>query len=142
MMLLKKFALLAGAALLLLPAAFAGPQRPGKWEITTQMDMPGMSVPANTTTICISPKDAENPDKAVPHPQSRPGHENNCKVSDYKVDGNKVSWTMKCEGDHPMSGAGEITYSADSYTGLFKINAQGRDMAIKYNGKRLGDCDK
>ena len=118
-------------------------RRDGKWEVKIEMDMPGMPVnmPAMTTTQCVTPEEASDPQKAMP-PQGRGGGNQDCKISDYKVDGNKVSWSMKCEGKQPMSGTGEFVYAADAYTGQMKMDMGGRGMSMKYSGKRLGDCTK
>jgi len=64
------------------------------------------------------------------------------KVSDDKVTGNKVTWSMKCEGPEAMSGTGEITYGENTYDGVMKMERQGQTMTMKYTGKRLGDCLK
>ena len=65
-----------------------------------------------------------------------------CKVSDFKTDGNKVSWNVKCEGKQPVSGTGEITFSEDSYTGWSKMKMGEQEITTKMTGKRLGDCTK
>jgi hypothetical protein len=122
-----------------------------KWEVTTEMEMPnmpnmpaGMKMPSFTTTQCVTPEDAKDPQKAMP--QGRGGRggpdPDKCKMSDYKVDGNKVSWSMKCDPPEEMTGTGEFTYAADTYTGVMKMNRGGQTMTMKYSGKRIGDCDK
>jgi hypothetical protein len=129
------------AALVGSVAALAqGPRRDGKWEVTMQMEMPGLPVqmPPTTSTQCITPEQAANPQQSVP--QTGRGRAGDCKVSDYKVEGPKVTWTMKCEGTEPMSGTGEMVYGADSYKGAIKINASGRSMTMNLSGKRVGDC--
>lgn len=114
------------------------PVRDGRWEITTEMDMPGMpmKMPATKTTQCITKEQAADPNQSVPK-SSRGG---DCKVSDYKVVGNKVTWNMACTGKEAMTGSGEITYGTDSYTGSMKMSSGGRDMTMNYTAKRLGDC--
>jgi hypothetical protein len=141
----------AGTAVL---AAQAGPRRDGNWEITIDMQMPGMpnmpagmTMPPMKTTQCITKADAADPAKAIPaRPQRGGGPPSDCTVSDYKTEGNKVSWSMVCTGANPMSGTGEMTYGADSYTGVMNMHGQqaGLPMAVamKYSGKRLGDCEK
>jgi hypothetical protein len=131
----------AAAALLALPALAASPQKPGEWQITTEFeaaDMP-MKMKPVVTTKCVTKEDVENPERAVPK-----GHENSsCKVSDYKVNGNKVTWSMKCEspnGGGPVTGTGEITFAGDTYTGWSKMAMKDHDMTIKWTAKRLGDC--
>ena len=132
--------------------AQTGPRRDGNWEVTMEMDMPGMpqgmSMPPIKTTQCITKEEAADPNKTIPQrPAGRgAGNPNDCKVSDYKVDGNKVTWSMKCEGAQPMSGTGEFVYGTDSYTGTMKMDmargGQPMAMTMKYSGKRLGDCVK
>ena len=127
-------------------SAFAqGPRRDGRWEVKMEMDMPGMpaGMPPVTTTQCITPAEAQDPQKSMPQSGRGRGSSGDCKVSDYKVEGNKVSWAMKCEGRESMSGTGEIVYSGDSYAGTMKMDMGGRGaMTMKYTGKRLGDCTK
>jgi hypothetical protein len=117
------------------------PRRDGRWEVKTEMEMPGMpmKMPAMTTTQCITKEQADDPQRSVPQGRGAP---NNCKVSDYKVTGNKVSWSMKCEGPEAMSGTGEITYGENTYDGVMKMVREGQTMTMKYTGKRLGDCPK
>lgn len=117
-----------------------GPRRDGRWEITAEMDMPGMpmKMPAFKTIQCITKEQADDPNQALPKGQQ--GKDSDCKVSDYKVIGNKVTWTMTCTGETAMSGTGELTYATDTYDGWMKMKMDGAEMAMKYTGKRLGDC--
>lgn len=119
-----------------------GPRRDGRWEVKMEMEMPGMpmKMPPMTSVQCITKEQAEDPQRTVP--QAGRGAQNNCKVSDYKVVGNKATWSMKCEGPEAMSGTGEITYGENTYEGVMKMDHQGQAMTMKYSGKRLGDCTK
>jgi Protein of unknown function (DUF3617) len=137
-------ALVVAASILSLSLAAQGPRRDGRWEVKMEMDMPGMpqGMPPITTTQCITPEDAKDPQKAMPQGRGGRGASDNCKVSDYKVDGNKITWAMKCEGPQPMTGTGEFVYAADTYTGTMKMDRGGQMMSMKYSGKRLGDCVK
>lgn len=122
-----------------------GPRRDGEWEVTIEREMAGLpaGLPPTTTKQCITPADAADPQKAAP-PQGGRGNQGNCKVSDYKVEGNQVSWSMTCEGrGQPMTGKGLFTYEQNAYTGTMTMDMQGRGtMTMKYKGKRLGDCTK
>jgi len=117
------------------------PRRDGRWEVKTEMEMPGMpmKMPAMTTTQCITKEQAEDPQRSVPQGRGAP---NNCKVFDYKAAGNKVTWSMKCEGPEAMSAVGEMTYGENTYDGVMKMERQGQTMTMKLAGKRLGDCPK
>ena len=77
------------------------PMKPGKWEITTQMDMPGMQMPARTFTKCVTKEDAENAENAIP----RGRQDSSCKLSDVKVEGHTISWKMNC-AERQMTGEG------------------------------------
>ena len=136
---MKLFTTLA-VCLLAIPAfaddAPKNPIKPGKWEVTTQMDMPGMQMPARTFTKCITKEDTANLESAIPRGQ----RDSACKISDVKVEGSTVSWKMNCEDRH-MSGDGKVTYEAEAYTGEMHVKSERGDMTLKYTGKRLGECD-
>lgn len=119
-----------------------GSRRDGRWEVTTEMDMPGMpmKVPAMKTIQCVTKEQADDPNQSVPKGQQ--GKNSDCKVSDYKVAGNKVTWTTTCTGKNAMTSTGELTYAADTYEGWTKIKTGDTEMTMKYTGKRLGDCTK
>ena len=131
-----------------------GPRRDGNWDVTIEMQMPnmpnmpqGMTIPPIKTTQCITKEQAADPSQAMPTPPQRGGGPApDCKVSDYKTVGNKVTWSMSCTGAAAASGTGEFVYGDDSYTGQMVMNVErgGQPMAMtmKYTGKRLGDCTK
>jgi hypothetical protein len=137
----RMFAVLACVIALSWAAAAQGPRRDGNWEITMQMDMPGMpmQMPPMKTTQCITPQQANDPNLSLPK-----GGDNasDCKVTDQKIVGNTISWAIKCEGKSPMTGTGEITYAGNSYDGWMKMQTAQGAMTMKYTGKRLGDCTK
>ena len=121
-------------------AAAQSPMRPGCWEVTAQMDMPGMPVqmPAMKNTQCVTQQQIDSPNRGLPSgPAKNP---NDCKVSDYKTSGNTVSWHMSCAGPQPMTGTGELRFNGDTYEGVVKMMMEQKEMAMKFSGKRLGDC--
>ncbi|MEK7712131.1 MAG: DUF3617 family protein, partial [Pseudomonadota bacterium] len=73
-----------------------------------------------------------------------------CKVSDQKVNGNTVTWTMRCRAQERMiEGQGKITYKGERYDGVMDaklISADYRSPAVGYQytmqGQRLGACGK
>lgn len=114
------------------------PQKPGKWKIAMQMEMPGIPVkiPPVNFEMCLTEEDLKDPQKAVPNdPKS------DCKVGDYEIDGNTVTWTVSCP-KQKMTGSGEITFTDDSYSGAMKMKVGEQEMATKYSGKWLGTCTK
>jgi hypothetical protein len=139
-----RYLLLVGAMLTIGVGILAQnqPRRDGDWEIKVEMQMPGMpmNMPAQTIRQCLTPQDVTDPQKSVP-PAGRGRGQNDCKVSDYKTEGNKTTWSVSCPSEG-MTGTGEFIYAENSYTGTMKMMAGGRDMTMKYTGKRLGDCTK
>ena len=106
----------------------------GFWEITTKTKIPGMEMPPMKHTQCITKNDL------VPQ-SSQPGQE--CKITETKVIGNTVTWTMQCKTQgEEMKGTGKITYSGDSFEGTIIISMPQANMKITthISGKRIGDC--
>ena len=116
-----------------------GALREGKWEMTTQMQMPGvpMQLPATTRTQCVTK--AQQDDPASTLPSGSPDPQADCKASDYRQDGKKVTWKLTCTGSQPMTGQGSIVVDGDRYDGTMMTMDQG-SMTMKCAGKRVGDC--
>src|SRR5258705_9159780 len=64
------------------------------WEVTSQMLMEGMAVPAQKLKVC-APKDWKEPPGAADERRK-------CKNSDVKQDGAKVTWKTVCAGPPEM----------------------------------------
>lgn len=130
-----RFAAAASLLFLLVPSPAPAADPPGVlWEQTSQMAMAGMptQMPAQTVRVCSAKTWTKPP----------PGGDKSCVTSNYKMAGNKVTWTMQCSGQMPMQGTGEITFAgSDAYTGAIQTTAQGMNMTIKLSGKKVGACD-
>lgn len=116
--------------------AASGPDiKEGLWEITSSMKMQGMNMPSYTHTQCITKNDL------VPK-SSQPGQE--CTISNYKIKGNTVSWSIKCSNQGgEMEGTGRITYMGDSFEGTMKMkmSGSGTEVTTHMTGRRIGDCN-
>ena len=130
--------LLATLALAIPAIAADSPQKPGKWQTKMQMEMPGMpfKMPPVTMEVCVTEEDLKDPQKSVPNDPKNP-----CKVGDYQVDGNTVSWTVDCPQQN-MKGKGKITFTESSYAGEMKMQMDEQEMTAKYSGKWMGECKK
>ena len=132
---LKAFGLLLACSLVFLSSALAQQGSGIKYRVTNKMEMAGMpfAMPAQTTEVC-GPKNA-SADSLVPR-------QDNCRVLDYKVAGNKSSFRMVCTGKDAMTGTGEFEMlGAQGYRGKMTMNTDGEQMVFSFDGKRLGDCD-
>lgn len=127
-------------------AMAAGPHfNDGKWSVSYQMEVVGMPFPmppiTARKTMCL------NKENYVPD-NSQQGQE--CKVSDRKVNGNTVTWTMRCHAqERTIEGHGTVTYQGDRYDGVMDAKLISNDNAgpavgYKYSmqGQRLGACEK
>ncbi|MEI6127009.1 MAG: DUF3617 family protein [Pseudomonadota bacterium] len=111
----------------------------GLWEITTTIDMPGMpaGMPPMKQTQCMTKKDM------IPQNQEK-GQD--CKIVQTKLDGNTVTWTMKCGSEEgAMEGSGKITYAGDRFNGSFIMTMQDPEqgkmqMTQKMSGRKTGPC--
>lgn len=115
----------------------------GEWGVNYRMEVVGMPFPIppiNTKkTMCLN-KNNYVPDTA------QQGQD--CKLSDQKVNGNTVTWTMHCQTkEGKVEGKGKITYKGERYDGSMDaqlISSANPDMPMRYkytmNGERLGAC--
>jgi hypothetical protein len=139
MLMLRKLLVISVVLLTSLSTSIAGSgpnMQEGKWEVTTRMEMPGMStsMPAVTSTQCLTKKDF------VPQ-GSQQGQE--CNITKTKVDGNTVTWTVKCSGQGgELTGTGRMTYSGSSFKGTIEMTMTQPNMKMisHINGHRIGDC--
>ena len=129
----------AAALVAVAPVSAAdNPQKPGKWAITMQMDIPNMPIkmPPMKFDVCLTEEDLKDPQKSVPNdPKSK------CTVGDYKIDGDTVTWTVDCP-KQDTKGSGQITFAGDSYDGWMKMKTGDQELTTKYAGKWMGACTK
>ena len=137
---LKKLSIASVVLFIAISICFAGSEpnmQEGKWEITTKMNIPamGMDMPPMSHTQCLTKKNL------IPQ-KSQSGEE--CKITQTKLTGNTVTWTMQCSGGHggDMKGNGEITYNGNSLKGKIEMTMPQANMKITshISGHRIGDC--
>jgi hypothetical protein len=136
---MKAGVLFAASSLLIALPAFGLDLKPGKYEITAKVEMAGMpgGMPQVTSTQCLT---KENP---VPNGSA---DSQDCKVTDMKTDGNKITYAMECDQQgRKMTSSGEMIYEDGSFesTSTMKMGPSAGGMAIKSNitGKWVGECD-
>ena len=108
------------------------------WDMTVKMDMAGMpSMPAQSHRICKPA--GKNDENLIPQKE-------NCKISDVKRSGNKLSFKMACDQDgSKFTGTGEMTSGPDSMNGIMKMkgtmDGESMDMSQSFSGKKVGSCN-
>jgi len=105
-----------------------------KWKVTNTMQMGGMSMPGQTSTICKQPgADSEQPPIRT---------DDSCQTYDMKRSGNVQSFKMRCTGENAAEGSAQLTYiNPDHYQGKMEITTGGETMVMNYEGQKLGQCD-
>ncbi|HEY0284498.1 MAG TPA: DUF3617 family protein [Vicinamibacterales bacterium] len=115
------------------------PIRPGSWQATVKMSMPGMGdMPPTTQTTCVTPAMVKDPAGAVPKgPEG-----SDCKMDDYKFTGNTATYKMTCTKPAPMTIVGEMKYTGtEAYTGTLAMDMSGQKMTMSFDAKRVGECE-
>jgi hypothetical protein len=129
--------LLAGVSLLQPSMAQSAEMiKPGLWEISTVIEMPGIPFqqPPQTVRHCISQQEAKDPVNTLPMSKD-------CKILDLRSSENKINWKVECSGEMSGKGEGEIARKSDlSYEGTTKIQTQGIIFNMKHKGTRIGEC--
>jgi len=132
------FALTGLFAAIALPAfADALKLKPGLWETTFEMTNPFTGTQSQTRTECLEENEFD--------PESMMGPNDNCKVTQSKLKGNTLTFTMACNMD---GGSGTMTgeYTTDGKTGSGKMTmtmsfgGQTMEMRSTTTARRLGDC--
>jgi Protein of unknown function (DUF3617) len=117
----------------------------GEWGVRYRMEVVGAPFPMPPITanksMCLDGKNY------VPD-TTQEGQD--CKVSDTRVTGDTVSWTLRCTTrEGTIEGQGKITYRGERYDGTMDaklVSAGNPGMPIHYRytmeGQRLGNCKK
>jgi len=115
------------------PAAAQG--KDDLWETSSKMDMPGMpmAMPAQVNRVCLG-KSRKDED-LIPRQE-------NCRVTDSKRTGNRLTYRMECTGNEPSVIVGDLTLGNNSYEGQMKMTLTKTNdtMNMALSGRRVGDC--
>lgn len=132
------------AMLVAAPALAAAPDfKAGEWATSYRMEVTGMPFPM--PPIAVKRSACLTPERYVPD-NAQQGQD--CKVSDTRVEGNTVTWTMRCAArEGTIEGKGRITYRGERYDGAMDatlVAADGPGSPLRYRytmeGQRLGAC--
>jgi hypothetical protein len=128
-----------GWILLALPvAALAADQamKPGLYDYTVKMEMPGMpfEMPAQKFQHCLTQADM---DKGKQY-DNQSDRGSDCEVKNLKQSAGKASFDLACKDG--TTGKAEYTFSGDGMSGKTVITREGTPMTMAMSAKRAGDC--
>jgi hypothetical protein len=113
--------------------------RAGRYEMITEMEMPGMKMPPNKKLECITADDLKDFSKFVISDMG-----SDCKVPEVKLTSGEMTFTANCTGGgKALTMSMKMTFAGTSMTGLMTATEKGKPvMTIRSSGKRVGDCTK
>lgn len=135
---MRKLMKLAAVAALALPLAAFAQMKPGMYEYTVKMSIPGgPTMPQQTMQRCLTPADLEG-NKAYQMPQQG----SDCKVSDFRENGGKFSYKMACTKPQKLDGTAQGSYTPAGMNMDMTMNMADMPgpMTQSISAKRLGDC--
>jgi hypothetical protein len=125
-------ALLALASLV---GTHAAAQTKGEmWEISTQMNIPGMpaGMGAQTQRLC----QGDDPERAAAKDKNR----ESCTVKDRKQTATRTTLTMVCK-DGTMTIDQQFNAARTEFKGTMKMTGKDGDMTMNTVGRKVGTCD-
>ena len=131
---MREMARLASAAAGLAVAALVHAQGADElWQMTTRMEMEGMQLPAAQQQVCMK--------KGETRAEGLGQQDPNCKVTEQRRSGNKLTWKVVCTGENAMTGTGEMTRNRDTLEGRMLMKGRDGEMKIVYSGRLGGTCN-
>jgi hypothetical protein len=127
---MKKLLLLL-ALLLFVPSALAAEDFTGKW--TGSFVGVGPDGQEHTETIFM---DLVHKGAALSG-TAGPSIERQWKISDGKVDGNKLSFVVNADADHPMKATINLAFAEGHLNGEFQAEADGMKLVAKVDATRV-----
>lgn len=122
---------------------FKGKMKPGMYEVTMEMEMPGMPAGMGKHKInnCVSAEDIES--GKVAKGNDKPDR---CEIKDFKMSGNTATYTTVCKGDPEMTADTRISFLDSGYKMDMKMtmNQGGQVMKAtqRMEGRLVGPCKK
>lgn len=105
------------------------------WEISSKTEFDGMPIPAPPQRVCKKKGQVGG----EPSPMGM-----NCKTTDHKTTGNRVTYRIACAGKDQMNGTGERTTGPGRFSGKMDlagtISGEKSRISMSYSGKLVGSC--
>ncbi len=125
------------ALVLLLPLSCIAADDGELWEVTSQMNIPGM--PAGMAGMGQAPQRVCTGKDPKQDATKRPDMKD-CKVTDFKQTGPRMTMTLNCPRGQAVI---DQTFNAarTEYKGSMKMTGKDGEMVINTSGRKLGTCD-
>jgi len=129
------FAIAVGLASVAALAADKG-MKPGLYDYTVKMEMPGMpfAMPAQNFQNCVKQEDVDKGEQYKQHDDRN----KQCETKNLKQEAGKASFDIACKDG--TTGHADYTFDGNSMTGKTVMNHDGHPMIMNMSAKRSGDC--
>jgi hypothetical protein len=115
--------------------AQAPPVRPGQYEFKIEIRLPDTPQPMTVTQMeCITPEDAADFFKKMRADVA--AADEDCKLTDPVIAGNKVTWDSDCDGN--VTAKSEMTLTTDGFTGVLRTVSDGEVMPFGITARWVG----
>ena len=131
----RLFAIIALATPLAAVAADAG-MKPGLYDYTVKMDIPGMpfAMPPQSFQHCLTQADVDS-GKQYENQQNK-----DCAVKNLKQSAGKATFDLACKDG--TTGTAEYALTGDGMSGKTVMSKDGHPMTLNMSARRAGDCKK
>lgn len=137
---MKKSPALLTALLMLSPIAQAAEMAPGLWNLTINLDAPGIPEQMRTQQQqdCLSVEDAKDPEASL----RKSWQEDSCSDAELKKSGNTLSWSATCNVPGTQSRThitGKmVMHNSKHYTSELTMKGNNHQMKTVVEGKWAG----
>jgi len=104
------------------------------WQISTSMQMAGMSMPARTMQVCVPKGKAQ---EALSKPRG-PGMGDSCSIQDVTQDASHYAAKFMCTGKQTVQGTVETLFGGDHAKTTMTMQMNGQTMTINNDSQKLG----
>ena len=134
---MNKVSIAVAISFVSLAVSAADGMKPGNYEYTVKMEMPGMpfAMPPQTINHCLTQADV---DKGKQYQTNNDQDNGGCEIKNMKQSAGKATFDMACKDG--TTGKAEYAFTKDSMTGKTVMTREGQPMNMNMSAKRTGDC--
>lgn len=124
------------------PLAYAGDLTPGKWDLTVEMDAPGLpeQMRKRVQQDCLTPEQAASPEAAL----KKSWKDDNCSAGESKRSGNTLRWSADCnmpgtKAKTQIKGK-MVVHDSKHYTTEMTVKGNNHSMKTTTEARWVGEC--
>lgn len=112
--------------------AAAGAETGEYWEVKQSVSMEGMSMPPSQTRVC-------KPARPAAEDMLPADRDSNCRMTNVRTSGAKVTYEIACSGPDAITGSGELEQlGPDAYRGRNVMRSKDGQMTLEFEGRKVG----